>query len=145
MIYFLWEQTSFLCKIAAHNLQWLSVQNHLYTVLYDNLVVLFSSLVINDTQGLTFILADNTHVCHMGAEIVRFVFRPWVDFPKSTWQKYYFHFHLQNSKIQMYWEKERNKPISRRHDISRWYQSRDVFGKTTQVDSDVLDHCGFYS
>lgn len=55
LISFLWEQTSFIVQeCSSHNLQWLSVQNHLNTVLYDNAVVLFPSLVIDNTQGLTF-------------------------------------------------------------------------------------------
>lgn len=53
LISFLWDKPLILCKNAAHtSLQWLSVQTHRYTVLYDNAVVLFSSLVIDDTQGL---------------------------------------------------------------------------------------------
>lgn len=63
MDFFSLGQTSFcfVQEYSSHNLQWLSVQNHLYTVLYDNAVVSFPSLVIDDTQGLTSSVRQITH------------------------------------------------------------------------------------
>lgn len=99
-------------ECSSHNLKSLSVQNHLYTVLYYNAVVLFPSLVIDDTQGLTFSVRqylgrEHTHFCHRGWILfdLVFFFFPWVEFPKSKRDKYHFHFHHHNCKMQNYREK----------------------------------------
>lgn len=138
-------------------------KNHLYTVLYDNAVVLFPSLVIDDTQGLTFSVCQNTHtqththsrtlthtrthtLLSQGGENREI---SWVDSPKNTWQKHRFHFHRQNSKIQICWQTEGKKPISRSHDISWWCESRDDTEKKPPRSMCVFlwlhCHCAYYS
>lgn len=70
------------------------------------------------------ILAGNTHTFVTGWILLWGLFFLSSTFPKKLATK---HFH--HRKIQIHCEKERREPISRRRDISWWFQSQDVLGK----------------
>lgn len=143
-IWFLFFGTKlFFCvqECSSHNLQWLSVQTPLHTVLYANAVVSFPSVVIDDTQGLTFSVREK-----IGKGL--FFFLGWPSQKHLTEIPLWF-LSSERQNTNLLGEKEGKKPISGSPDISWWYQRHNVTGKTTQGDSDrflwLHYHCAFYS
>lgn len=85
------QTSSFVC---------LSVQTHLYILLYDNAVTVISSLFTGDTQGLTFRAISAGSFSSLGrrVQIVRsFSLSTGLSFPKTKTRQRY-HSHHQKSK-----------------------------------------------